>query len=86
MAKTYTVTEYEKEDIEKLDNMTNEEVIETLEYIKGGWLPQNYVCSPEYYKTYSESQYETTKLHKAMSKAIDMLERCKDIEDKNYER
>lgn len=40
MPKTYTVTEYDKDDIEALDDMSKDDVIETLEHIKRGWLPQ----------------------------------------------
>lgn len=86
MSKTYTITEYYKEDIEKLDYMTKKEVIETLEYIERGWLPGNYVCGPRDGETYSENEYDATKMHKALNKAIDVLERCKDIENENYER
>lgn len=81
MPKTYTVTEYDKDDIEALDSMSKSDVIETLERIKRGWLPQDYVCSPRNYETYSESQYDITKLHIAMRKAITMLENIKDEED-----
>lgn len=34
MPKTYTVTEYDKDDIEALDSMSKSDVIETLEHIK----------------------------------------------------
>lgn len=81
MPKTYTVTEYDKDDIEALDSMSKSDVIETLEHIKRGWLPQDYVYSPRDYETYNESQYDTTKLHIAMKKAITMLENIKDEED-----
>lgn len=80
MPKTYTVTEYDKDDIEALDSMSKADVVETLEHIKRGWLPQDYVVSPRDYETYSESQYDITKLHIAMRKAITMLENGKDKE------
>lgn len=73
MAKTYIVTEYDKDDIEALDNMNNDEVIAILEFIQRGYLPQDYVCGTSDYETYSESQYESTKLHKAIGKAIDII-------------
>ena len=69
----YEVIEYDAEDIECLENMSAEEVVEVLEYIKRGWLPQNYVF-PIKGRTYSEDQYDTTKLHIAMRKAISMIE------------
>lgn len=78
MPRQYTVTEYDKDDIEKLDCMAADEVIETLEHIKRGWLPQDYVCFAREYETYTESQYDTTKLHKAMAKAIEMLKKIKE--------
>lgn len=74
MPKTYTVTEYDKSDIEKLSSMEKDEVISILSGIKRGWLPQNDVCSPSDYETYTESQYEATKLQIAVSRAIEMLE------------
>lgn len=74
MARTYTVTEYDKDDIEKLSSMGKNEVISILSGIKRGWLPQDDVCSPNDYETYTKSQYEATKLQIAVSKAIEMLE------------
>ena len=76
----YEVIEYDAEDIECLENMSAEEVVEVLEYIKHGWLPQNYVF-PIKGRTYSEDQYDTTKLHIAMRKAISMIE-CGLIKEK----
>lgn len=55
MPRTYTVTEYDKADIEKLDFMSKQDVIETLEHIGRGWLPQDCVYSPREYETYTES-------------------------------
>lgn len=68
----YTVREYDTTDIELLDNMSNAEIIETLEHIKRGWMPQNYVF-PRDGETYSEDEYDTTKLHVAMRKAIQII-------------
>lgn len=69
----YEVVEYDAEDIERLENMSVEEVIEVLEHIRRGWLPQNYVF-PREGRTYSEDEYDATKLHVAMRKAISMIE------------
>lgn len=80
MPKTYTVTEYDKNDIERLDFMSKADVIEILERIGRGWLPQDCVYSPRKYETYTESQYDATKLHKAISKAIDMIQNIKEDE------
>lgn len=69
----YEVVEYDAEDIECLENMSSEEVVEVLERIKRGWLPQNYIFPVEG-RTYSEDEYDATKLHIAMRKAISMIE------------
>ena len=66
----YEVIEYEVEDIEELHSMSNEEVANTLEHIKRGWMPQEYVIHGEEGKTYSEDEYDSAKLHIAMNKAI----------------
>lgn len=74
MAYTITVTEYDKNDIEKLDDMTVNEVIDVLEQIKYSQLPQDYVCGTHDGETYTKDQYDITRMHKAMRKAIEMLE------------
>lgn len=66
----YEVIEYEAEDIEELHSMSNEEVANTLEHIKRGWMPQGYVIHGEEGKTYSEDEYGSAKLHIAINKAI----------------
>lgn len=63
------VIEYEKEDYDALDNMSKDEIISQLEFIKRGYLPQNY-----YAQDGSESDYENTKMHIAMRKAIEAIE------------
>ena len=73
MARTYTVTEYEFEDIEELHSMSNKEVAEILEGIKRGWMPQNYFIHGEVGKVYSEEEYYNAKLHIAINKAIMLL-------------
>ncbi len=73
MARTYTVTEYEKEDIDALVNMSDEEVAECLERIKRGWMPQNYTLYPEPDKTYTEDEYDAARLHMAINKAINAV-------------
>jgi hypothetical protein len=52
MSNIYTVGEYNKEDIEALDDMSLDDIIEALETIWDGWLPSDYVYSPEYYETF----------------------------------
>ena len=66
----YEVIEYEAEDIEELHSMSNEEVANTLEHIKRGWMPQGYVIHGEEGNTYSEDEYDSAKLHIAINKAI----------------
>ena len=53
--------------------MNTEEVIAVLERIERGWLPQNYTF-PMDGRIYSEDEYDATKLHVAMRKAISMIE------------
>lgn len=62
--KQYTMTVYENEDYDKISTeMTNEEVVELLLYIKRGYIP-------DYNYTGSEEDFENYKLNMAMSKAI----------------
>ena len=75
MPKTYTVTEYDKDDIESLDAMTTEEIIAALDHIDDGWLPRDVVYMPQEFKTYTESQYQATRLHKAVRKAIEIIKK-----------
>ena len=69
----YEVVEYDAEDIALLENMSEVEVIEVLKHIKRGWLPQNYVFPMEG-RIYSEDEYEATRLHVAIRKAISIIE------------
>lgn len=71
--KEYTVREYDAMDIELLEEMSKEDVVSVLERIKRGWLPQNYICGTSEGKTYSEDEYDSTKLHAAMRLAIKEL-------------
>lgn len=65
----YAVTEYDTEDYRNWkDNMSNEEAIKLLNYIKRGYIP-------DYNYDGSESDFEHYKLHMAILKAIDTLER-----------
>lgn len=75
MPKQHTVTEYDKDDIEKLNGMTKEEVISILDHIDDGWLPRDRVYVPTEYETYTQSQYDSTRLHIAVRKAIEILEK-----------
>ena len=77
MARTYTITEYDAEDIEELHSMSNEEVADVLEGIKRGWLPQSYIIHGEEGKVYSEDEYDNAKLHIAINKAILCLRKSK---------
>lgn len=73
MPKMIQTVAYTKEDIKKLDNMSNEDTILVLQSIQSGWLPRDYVYSPEDGEEYTESEYTTTKMYKAIDKAIDLL-------------
>ena len=68
MARTYTVTEYDREDYTSLrENMTDEEAVALLKRIERGWIP-------DYDFDGSESDFENYKLHLALYKAIEKLE------------
>ena len=65
--KTYTVTEYENEDYETFrENVTNEEILNLLERIESGWLP-NYSFDG------TEGDFDNYKLHVSLDKAIDAM-------------
>lgn len=65
--RTYTVTEYDREDYDAVrENMTNEEVVDLLYHIKRGYL-SNYNCDG------SEDDFFDFKLHIAIEKAIAAL-------------
>ena len=67
--KEYTVKEYEFEDYTSIgDTMTKEDIISILEYIKRGYIP-------DYNFTGSEDDFERCKMHTAMSKAIEAVEK-----------
>jgi len=70
----YTVREYDAADLDALENMSNEDIVTTLEGIKRGWLPQNYIVAPTPGKTYSEDEYDATRWHAAMRLAIKKLQ------------
>jgi len=66
--KEYTVRFYEKEDYDKIcDEMTMEEVCNTLERIKRGWIP-------DYHFSGTEDDIENYEYHVAMQKAIDFID------------
>lgn len=66
--RTYTVTEYEKTDYDEYENsITIKDVIESLRYIKRGYIG-------DYNYTGDEYDFERFKMHMAMIKAIEILE------------
>ena len=68
MARTYTVTEYDREDYTELsENMTDEEAVALLERIERGWIP-------DYNFDGSEGDFYNYKLHVALYKAIEKLQ------------
>lgn len=62
------IKKYEHEDYVNLeDNMTTEEIIRTLEYIKRGYIP-------DYNFTGDEDDIERFEMHTAMNKAINIIQ------------
>lgn len=67
--RTYTVTEYEKEDYDTFENgLTRKEIINGLHTISCSWLP-------DYNYTGTEDDFEFFKNHAIIDKAIELLER-----------
>lgn len=65
--RTYTVTEYEKSDYDEYEeNITIEQIINSLEYVKRGYIG-------DYNYTGEEDDFELFKIHMAMSKAMELL-------------
>ena len=71
--KVRMITDYEAQDLKELEGMTINDIIPWLEAIRRGYLPTNYIISIDENKTYTEDEYEATRLHKVMEKAIDVL-------------
>ena len=66
--RTYTITEYERTDYDEYENsITIKDVIESLRYIKRGYIG-------DYNYTGDEDDFERFKMHMAMIKAIEILE------------
>ena len=64
----YTVTEYEKEDYEKLEHMSIKDIVECLEHIKRGYLsPRSFAQDG------TEEDYDNERLHQALDQAIHQL-------------
>lgn len=67
--KTYTITEYEKEDYDNFqDSLTKKEIINGLNNIARGWLP-------DYNFTGTEDDFYIFKDHAIINKAIELLKR-----------
>lgn len=67
--KEYIVREYEMEDYDEYKHsLTAEEVLNQLETIERGWLP-------DYNYGKSEDDFERFKLHQAIFKAIDVIKK-----------
>lgn len=65
--KTYTVTEYEREDYDRVrEEMTNQEAIQLLDRIERGWIP-------DYDFSGSEDDFDKYTLHVALYKAMEVL-------------
>lgn len=69
--KTYTVTEYEQEDFDKVkESMTAEKAIEILEGLPRGYFPYNL---PEWGKNVDNWDYDNYEICCAIDKAIEAL-------------
>ena len=69
--RTYTVTEYEKEDYENYrDNITTQDVINTLKRINRGYIG-------DYNYSGTEDDFDRFALHEALYKAIEILEKVR---------
>lgn len=65
--KEYTVKEYEFDDYKAAkDAMTKDDIVDILEYIKRGYIP-------DYNYTGSEDDFERYKMHVAISKVIEAI-------------
>ncbi len=74
--RTYTITEYEMSDYDEYhDNLTIDEIISNLEFIKRGYIG-DYNCTGE------EADFELYKLHASIYKAIELLSKIKKEADK----
>lgn len=71
--KVRMIEEYDAQDLKELEGMTINDIIPWLEAIKRGHLPTNYIIGIDENRTYTEGEYESTRLHKVMEKAIDIL-------------
>lgn len=71
--KVHMIEEYDAQDLKELEAMTMGDIILYLEAIKRGYLPTNYIIGIDENRTYTEGEYESTRLHKVMEKTIDIL-------------
>lgn len=62
-------------DDEELNEMSNQEIADQLRRIKRGWMPQDYLR-----KDGTEDDFNKTRMHIAMSLAIEKLEAMKEKE------
>lgn len=70
---TYT---YSKGDLDELDNMSKELLLSQLKLIRVAFIPRGFVVYyPENNIEYSEDQYYDTMLYKAISNAINIIEK-----------
>lgn len=72
--RTYTVTEYDKQDYDDYENnITLIEIINNLKYIKRGYIG-------DYNFTGEEDDFERFKLHVSLYKAIKILKEMTEVE------
>lgn len=70
--RTYEVTEYDYEDMIALENMTPNEVSDTLEDMYRGWF-NRYVIPTSYKDDYTEEQYSDYKIQCAFNRVYNLL-------------
>lgn len=76
--RTYTVTEYEKSDYDDYENnITIDEIISKLEHIRRGYVG-------DYNYTGEEDDFELFRLHAAVFKAIELLNKIKEEEEAEH--
>lgn len=73
-----TIT-YDKDEIRELEHMSHDQIIQVLNVIERQCISQDYITSPEQYEEYTESEYDATKQHIAIQKAIEIIERDKNM-------
>lgn len=78
--RTQQIVLYDKEDLEHLDNMSNQEIVTVLKEIQSRWIPHTYVINVPQIRSYDEEQYNQTRLYKGLHNAINLIEDINNID------